>query len=65
MPQELTREAFAARDKADPLRRFRDKFVVPEGLIYLDGNSLGMLPQVCAARVRDVVEHEWGQSLIS
>ena len=52
MPQELTREAFSARDRDDPLRRFRDQFVIPEGLIYLDGNSLGMLPRVCAARGR-------------
>ncbi len=65
MPQELTRDAFAARDLADPLRGFRAKFAIPEALIYLDGNSLGMLPHVCAVRVRDVVEREWGQSLIS
>jgi kynureninase len=65
MQQTLTREAFVARDKTDPLRSFRDQFVIPEGLIYLDGNSLGMLPHACVARVREVVEQEWGQSLIS
>jgi len=65
MPQQLTREIFVARDRADPLRAFRDQFVIPDGLIYLDGNSLGMLPRACAARVREVVEAEWGQTLIS
>src|SRR5262249_35837801 len=39
--QQLTRETLIAKDLADPLRRFRDQFVIPEGLIYLDGNSLG------------------------
>src|SRR3954467_6952797 len=65
MQQAHTREAMAERDLADPLRDFRHQFVIPEGLIYLDGNSLGMLPRVCAARAREVVETEWGQSLIS
>jgi kynureninase len=65
MQQQLTREAFAARDAADPLRRYRDAFVIPHGLIYLDGNSLGMLPHACATRAREVVEHEWGETLIS
>ena len=50
--QQLTRETLIAKDLADPLRRFRDQFVIPEGLIYLDGNSLGMLPRACVERVR-------------
>jgi kynureninase len=45
-----TREACVARDSADPLRDFRDRFVLPEGIIYLDGNSLGPMPRA-AARV--------------
>jgi len=65
MPQELTRDAFAAHDRTDPLRTFREKFVIPNGLIYLDGNSLGMLSHACSARVRELVDLEWGQSLIS
>src|SRR5437868_4781032 len=32
-------------DRQDPLARFRDEFVIPEGVIYLDGNSLGALPR--------------------
>ncbi len=52
-------------DARDPLARFRDEFVItdPE-LIYLDGNSLGRMPKKSAARVREVLEHEWGERLI-
>jgi kynureninase len=53
-----------ALDAADPLRRFRDRFFIPEGILYLDGNSLGVLPKATAARQREVVEKEWGVSLI-
>jgi kynureninase len=54
-----------ALDASDPLASFRDEFVVddPE-LIYLDGNSLGRLPKRSIARLRQVVEHEWGSRLI-
>jgi kynureninase len=51
-------------DDADPLRPFRDRFHLPEGLIYLDGNSLGAMPKAAAARVRETVEAEWGDELI-
>ena len=60
----MSREQARALDAADPLRPFRDRFFIPEGLIYLDGNSLGVLPRAAAARQRDVVEQEWGTSLI-
>lgn len=51
-------------DHADPLARFRDRFVLPEGVIYLDGNSLGPITAGVALRVADTVEHEWGTGLI-
>jgi kynureninase len=52
-------------DSQDELARFRDEFVIDDpDLIYLDGNSLGRLPRRSAARVRDVVEQEWGRRLI-
>ncbi len=51
-------------DGQDPLRHLRDRFVVPEGVIYLDGNSLGMLPVHVPARVADVVSRQWGEDLI-
>lgn len=43
---------------------FRERFVLPEGVIYLDGNSLGPLPKAAKARVAEVLEQEWGHSLI-
>src|SRR5919112_3787458 len=58
-------EHVRALDQADPLRPFRDRFLLPEGVIYLDGNSLGALPKATPARVAQVVEAEWGQDLIT
>ena len=60
----LTRDEAAALDRRDELAEFRDRFVLPEGVIYLDGNSLGPLPIAAKALVAEVVEREWGQSLI-
>ena len=60
----LTRDDCAALDRADPLAPLREQFDLPEGLIYLDGNSLGALPRATAARVAEVVALEWGQGLI-
>jgi kynureninase len=60
----MTRQDALALDAADPLAPLREQFHIPEGLIYLDGNSLGVLPRSTAARVQQVVEQEWGQGLI-
>lgn len=60
----LSLEQARATDAADPLRPWRDRFALPEGIIYLDGNSLGVLPRAAAARVGDLIERQWGQSLI-
>ena len=53
-----------ALDAQDPLRALRDQFSLPEGTIYLDGNSLGVMPRTTPARVADLVTREWGQDLI-
>lgn len=53
-----------ALDAQDPLRALRDLFALPTGTIYLDGNSLGVMPRATPARVADVVTREWGTDLI-
>jgi kynureninase len=51
-------------DAADPLAFARDRFRLPEGVIYLDGNSLGALPVATAERLARVTTREWGADLI-
>src|SRR6266567_3105992 len=64
----ITRNDCLARDAGDPLAPLRDRFALEradeQGVIYLDGNSLGVLPKATADRVRQVVEEEWGAGLI-
>ena len=54
----------ASLDATDPLARLRDQFALPEGVIYLDGNSLGALPRVVQERTAEVVATQWGEGLI-
>ncbi len=61
---DLTRTDLAALDAADPLADRRGRFVLPEGVVYLDGNSLGALPRSAPARLAEVAEREWGHGLI-
>ncbi|MCC2675902.1 MAG: kynU [Ramlibacter sp.] len=53
-----------ALDAADPLRELRDLFTLPQGVIYLDGNSLGPLPKAAPERIARAVQQEWGDGLI-
>lgn len=64
MTTPIDRAHCEARDEADALRGFRDRFALPDGVIYLDGNSLGVLPRHTAAFVQRVIEDEWGTGLI-
>jgi kynureninase len=59
-----TRDDCLRLDREDPIRAFRDRFRLPEGLIYLDGNSLGALPKKAAERVAQVVDVEWAEHLV-
>lgn len=59
-----TRHDCEALDANDPLAALRDQFTIPAGTIYLDGNSLGVLPAATAPRVQQVVAREWGEDLI-
>ncbi|MFF9314948.1 aminotransferase class V-fold PLP-dependent enzyme [Streptomyces sp. NPDC014748] len=51
----------AELDAADPLAPLRDRFVLDDGGVYLDGNSLGALPAGVPDRVADVVRRQWGE----
>jgi kynureninase len=59
-----TRADCIALDAADPLAPLRAQFDIPADVIYLDGNSLGVLPRATAARLQQVVTQEWGTDLI-
>jgi kynureninase len=59
-----SREACLALDRTDALAPLRGQFVIPKGVLYLDGNSLGVLPHATAKRVQQAIEHDWGQGLI-
>ena len=54
----------AKLDAADPLAFAKARFLLPEGKIYLDGNSLGALPRATPARLAETSEREWGAGLI-
>ena len=52
-------------DQQDPLAPLRNDFILPEGVIYLDGNSLGARPKSSMARAQEVITQEWGTDLIT
>ena len=58
-------EQAAELDAADPLANCRERFQLADDIAYLDGNSLGALPKATPQRIAEVVEHEWGEGLIS
>ncbi|MBI4921042.1 MAG: kynureninase [Devosia nanyangense] len=60
----VSRSRIQELDAGDPLAHARDRFTLPEGVIYLDGNSLGAMPKAAAGRVATTVEEEWGRGLI-
>ena len=60
----MTREEARALDAADPLAAMRARFALPDGVIYLDGNSLGALPRSTPALLADLAERQWGERLI-
>ena len=64
----MNRDDCLNEDARDPLAPLRDQFALDRvdaaGIIYLDGNSLGVLPKAAIDRARDVVENEWGVGLI-
>ncbi len=61
----FTRAEALKLDAADTLKHKRAEFSIPEGMIYLDGNSLGVLPKAAVVRVKHAVDVEWGVDLIT
>ena len=61
----MTRDEAEHLDAADPLALSREQFSLPEGLIYLDGNSLGALPKSAPTALRTAAERQWGDDLIA
>ncbi|MEO8222064.1 MAG: kynureninase [Specibacter sp.] len=64
LTQPITKTACLAADGNDPLRTFRHEFMLPEGVNYLDGNSLGARPATSAEVATRVLAEEWGTGLI-
>ncbi len=60
----MDRETCLSFDRQDPLASVRDEFVLPDGVIYLDGNSLGALSRQTLPRMTQVIAEEWGSGLI-
>lgn len=54
----------AALDAADPLRPMRERFHLPAGIIYLDGNSLGPAPRSVFGELEKATRQEWADGLI-
>jgi len=61
----VTRGEAQQLDATDPLAFARERFEASEGLIYLDGNSLGALPSATPGRVDELIRGQWGEDLIA
>lgn len=64
MSQTITLQSVRAMDAQDDLRSFRERFVIPDQMIYLDGNSLGPAPKTAFTALEHAAKVEWGQDLI-
>jgi len=64
MKTSIDRAAIAALDHNDPLRSKREAFILPQGVIYLDGNSLGPVSKAALRELKTAAEQEWGEGLI-
>lgn len=64
MPEVADVSRVDALDASDPLRHMRERFILPEGVIYLDGNSLGAASKAAFAELEAAARQEWAQGLI-
>lgn len=60
----MNRAEAEALDERDPLAEYRSEFFIEDGLLYMDGNSLGRLPRRTVGLLRTAVEQEWGVGLV-
>ena len=60
-----SRTACEREDAADPLRSWQEAFYLPQGLIYLDGNSLGPMPKKALEQLEQAIQKEWAEDLIT
>lgn len=60
----IARNVLKQRDQNDPLAGLREAFYLPPDILYLDGNSLGVMPHRARQRAMDVITQEWGTKLI-
>ena len=61
----MSKDLFHKRDEGDPLSNLRESFSIPEGVVYLNGNSLGPLQNKVKQRLKEVIDLEWGEDLIT
>ena len=60
----MDRDACDKMDRDCPLSPLRERFALPDGVLYFDGNSLGALPRTTAADIDRLVREEWGRGLV-
>ena len=60
-----SRTACEKADAVDPLGNWRENFYLPQGLIYLDGNSLGPMPNKALEHLEQTIKNEWSEELIN
>jgi len=60
----MDRDACERMDRDCPLGALRERFSLPDGVLYFDGNSLGALPRTTAADIDRAVREEWGRCLV-
>lgn len=60
----MKRDEASDLDERDPLAPWRREFVIAEGVLYLDGNSLGRLPREAVQAMTRTIGEEWGVGLV-
>lgn len=64
MTHDLSLDYAKAQDEADPLSGMRAHFTCPKNMIYMDGNSLGVLPKGLPEKLAETISRDWGNGLV-